>query len=832
MFFWQETLMMTPIRRILPISVCTLIASFALAGCAGIDAIPDTNITTQITPAPIRGSVYGGHAPLVGAHVYLLQPGTSGFGSQATSLLGVGTGVSAPAGFPLSTNTGDPNIPTTWQYVTTDSTGSFNLSGAYTCTANQPVYLYAYGGTPSTVPLATPASYTVSNLTISNTSGTGAAQTALFTATVTSTELLFAGEEVTLSGFTGNFAYLNGSLQIVDSPKSSPGAVLTTTTFSFTAGTYNGSANVSGSNNISGTVTAQPQANPSVVNLAVLGDCPANAPFNFGSNSADPISYIYVNEVSTVATAYAFQGFTSSANNDATHIGSSGSIQALKGAANAANVAAQLYNVTGKYVSTSFAGEGHIANPVTVARNGIVPQSTLDTLGNILAACVDSAPNVTGSTGSAPSIQCKTLFNTATADGTTAGTVPVDTATAAINIARHPAGVGNANFVSTLYNLPTGTVPFAPNLTKQPNDFTIAIQYPTSGTSAAGTTVTNGYVGDAESVAVDGTGNVWVTSQTGHYVVQLNAVGVQQTSNNTTYSYGYVSLDPSNNAWSGNVETTSGITEGFQNGSFNYYNPPQYYDPYTIVTDKNGNVFVGAAPSNGSNFHLYELNPSGVQTEDYAIESGGTGLYAGGQIAHGAIDSAGYLWLTTEGPVGHYQITRVLPGAANAFTVAANFPIGTSQQPEFPAIDKNNTAWIPVQQNPQMDKVTAAGTLTNPTGATLNDPFGSAIDGAGNVWITNRQGTNSIDGSVGSIVEYNAATSTAISPGTNNYTLGGTLSCPLNVAFDLSGNLWITNYNFQGNCGPGEVVQMVGAAPPVALPLSYAAGAGKLGQTP
>ena len=87
-----------------------LLGTLAIVGCGGAltasnpglqwhQAIP-LRLTVVAGPA-INGSVFGGHAPVEGAHVYLLQPGTTGYGSLATSLLGTGTNTS-PGGYTLT----------------------------------------------------------------------------------------------------------------------------------------------------------------------------------------------------------------------------------------------------------------------------------------------------------------------------------------------------------------------------------------------------------------------------------------------------------------------------------------------------------------------------------------------------------------------------------------------------------------------------------------------------------------------------------------------------------------------------------------------------------
>jgi hypothetical protein len=144
--------------------------------------------------------------------------------------------------------------------------------------------------------------------------------------------------------------------------------------------------------------------------MAALGSCPAGGNFLSGTT---PVTYVVVNEVSTVAAAYAMAGFAT----DAVHVGSSGTALALTGIQNAFANAANLETI----------GTG-VALATTPAGNGTVPQATINTLANILASCVNS-----NGTGSA----CSTLFANAMSGGTT-GTMAADTATAAINIAHNP----------------------------------------------------------------------------------------------------------------------------------------------------------------------------------------------------------------------------------------------------------------------------------------------------------------------------------------------------------------------------------------------------------
>ena len=117
-------------------------------------------------------------------------------------------------------------------------------------------------------------------------------------------------------------------------------------------------------------------ANPAAGLMAAIGSCP--------SGGGSPV-FVTVNEVTTVAAAYALAGFAV----DATHVSSSGTALAQLGLTNA------------------FANAGNLVTPatgaalaVTPAGTGTVPQAEIDTLANALAACVGSAGSASAACGS------------------------------------------------------------------------------------------------------------------------------------------------------------------------------------------------------------------------------------------------------------------------------------------------------------------------------------------------------------------------------------------------------------------------------------------------
>ncbi len=146
-------------------------------------------------------------------------------------------------------------------------------------------------------------------------------------------------------------------------------------------------------------------ANSSIGLMASLGVCPAAGNFT----STQP--FVFVNEVTTVAAAYAMVDVAT----DPTHASGSGAPVAATGVANAANLVG---------VATGLANATLPSHPDTK-----VPQSKINTIANILSACI----NASGPT----SATCTTLFTNARGSGAIK-TIPDDTAAAAINIAHNP----------------------------------------------------------------------------------------------------------------------------------------------------------------------------------------------------------------------------------------------------------------------------------------------------------------------------------------------------------------------------------------------------------
>ena len=181
----------------------SLLATLALSGC-GMGStsfgIVGTMPVEESSP-PLEGSVFGGHAPLVGARIYILRPsvtgnpnvaGQTGASVSLMNAIGNGTGGYTPI---LDTIAGSPGNG--MYYVQSDNSGGYNLTGDYTCTQDTPVYLAAVGGTPTyAAPTATVAINGAPTIT-------GAGTTRTFTYSTPTASGYTVGQYVVVSGYTG-----------------------------------------------------------------------------------------------------------------------------------------------------------------------------------------------------------------------------------------------------------------------------------------------------------------------------------------------------------------------------------------------------------------------------------------------------------------------------------------------------------------------------------------------------------------------------------------------------------------------------------------------------
>ncbi len=653
------------------LSLCLALSLCVLTGCS---LTPTVTAPGSSNAVRIHGVVYGGQQPVVGGHVYLFTPNTTGNGGDGLAAAGTNASLSLLNSGVLTHNTGSSGIDGSLDYyVTSGAGGSFSITGDYSCTT----------GYAQTVGSATP---------------------------------------VTLTGSEPVYLYAVGG---------DPGA---------------------GTNSAAGF-------------MASLGPC----------NALTSSTSVFVDEVTTVALAYAAAGFAT----DATHISSSGSASAVIGMANAFANTTNLVNLsTGTALSS------------TPGTNGSVPQAELYTLANILAVCINS----TGPT----SPQCSGLLGAATSTGASSGAMPADTATAAINIAHHP-----GSNVSTLYNLPNGTYAFGGGLTgtTPPNDFTVALTLGGSGVALA-------TGGQPHGLAVDGAGNAWVCPASNGALQVFTPLGISSVAAGFTgHDCFSVALDASSsNLWVTDPGFGTLIDYVISQSSASTYTGGGAVGiggAFDAELDGSGNVWVA---DNGGN-QVLEFNSSGTLIGG-AITGNGLNLPLSLALQPGA---AGNVWVTSSAATSVSVFTNAQAAFANDSYGSINFPYDI-------AIDSNGYAWTS-NNDTSVSKLAPAGTsgvnyIAGATGASMES---ITIDGANHIWLTD-QGN-------GTILEV-GNDGTVLSPARGYLPPPSSNVIPDSIAVDGSGNVWYSSQSADA------VIELIGAAAPTTVPIAYAVANSLLGSRP
>ncbi len=480
---------------------------------------------------------------------------------------------------------------------------------------------------------------------------------------------------------------------------------------------------------------------------------------------------VVIDELSTIASVWGLAQFINPA--IAQDIGApAGNITGIGNAT--ATVLGNLIN------SSSSTTPGHDLPPKATA-----PVAKLNTLANLLAACVDSPGLSSGA--------CEGLFSAATARG---AKPPASTLAAALAIAIHP-----GNKVAALFDLARAATAYEPSLTAAPTDWTLAISYKPAG------------LDEPTGAAVDKAGNVWIANY-GPAVVKLGPTG-----HTLSPAAGFkgggleesfaIAVDAAGNVWVTNEQSPAGVNSGlgtvtklapngavlsgaagFADGGLDF--------AQTIAIDNSGNAWI----ANFGNSTVTKLDSKGIPLSPAAGFAGG-GLNFPVGIA---IDAAGDAWIANQ---SNNSVTELASNGA-ARSGPAGFRGGGLKEPAALAIDRHGNVWIANFSTSSLTELAPDGMPLSPGGGFLGGglefPGAIAVDGAGNLWVTNFHGA--------SLSEIAGADSGSpghpLSPSSGFTDLS--LSEPYAPAIDAAGNLWTANF------GNNSVTEFIGLAAPVRTP--------------
>lgn len=497
--------------------------------------------------------------------------------------------------------------------------------------------------------------------------------------------------------------------------------------------------------------------NNSAVLMAALGSCS-----DLGSGGVADVS-----EVSSVASVYALSAFMKPGT---TAVGtSSTNVRGL------VNAFATVNNLIDPSKGT--------ARATTPAGNGIVPQTTINALANIMAACVGTKGNGV----------CSQLFSLATPPG---GTAPTDTLSALLDIALNP-----GNNVAALAALQSSAKVFLPALAGAPSDWTLSVEY------------TGGGLDLPQLLAVDALGNIWVPNS-GSYPGTLSefsptgeplsgASGFKGGGLNEPFA---VAADISGNIWSANYG--GGVSEHTSAGTplsgTTGFTTTLLVNPVAIALDAAGNVF-----TSNSNNSVTRLNSAGSPTGQLTNIGGLNNPYSI------AIDASQNIWVAN---YGSNSVSRFTSGGTPANSTGY---MGNMSDPSGIAIDRNGNAWVANFNRATVTQLSSAGSLLSGSNgyATSAAVSSVAVDGDNTIWTANT------DGSISRL----SSTGASLSPVKTGY-ISAAATAEVGIALDASGDVWTSDDNF--GSGNSSIFEYVGAGAPTVTPLQLAVKNKTIGQRP
>jgi len=577
--------------------------------------------------------------------------------------------------------------------------------------------------------------------------------------------------------------------------------------------------------------------NNQLLMVSALGDC----------STVNASTYVYVSEATTVAAAYALSNFTTVSGSGATAtvtIGApstnsaatpsctgTGSTQVCvaSGLKHAFANALNLVNSVGPAASAP-TGLTYTTTPSNV--NGTVPTYVINTIADIVQACVNTNGGIAGDSSA-----CGTFFaNTTPPTSSTASpVVPTNTFQALLNLAKYPTMTPAE--VTALYGLVSGTAYFQPSLTAAPHDFSVAIFY--KGVTISGTTSTFGY---PYYVALDYGDNIYaidmVTSSTGP------VTSISMSSNGTPlYAGGTISTavcvagvpciaepDTNGTLWVANGTTSVGglYPVSTATGTVGTELAPGASIPvFGVAIDKYNSVFTSVPVAAAAN-SLYSVASGGSALT--AVQANGAAVSITAVPAFLAFDNTGSLWNADKYTANTATSTTYL---ANSGTTSTAFSASAVQTVDDSTVahgggygmvtDSSGTGWT--NSGLYLFKA-AAGNASAPTSITITNASAtaasarySAIDGANNIYMPDNNAANSYlwqylpaTGNFINMAPCGVAAATTICSATAATEV---IDGPRNAQVDSTGSVWIASST------NGNIVQVIGTAAPAWPQLSY-----------
>jgi len=306
-------------------------------------------------------------------------------------------------------------------------------------------------------------------------------------------------------------------------------------------------------------------------------------------------------------------------------------------------------------------------------------------------------------------------------------------------------------------------------------------------------TLVNG-IGSPNSVAVDSSGNVYVTDAENNTVKKITVTGGCSTDCVITTlgsgvifgSLSGVAVDSSGNVYVADRGDNMGIaaavyqivvTGGCTTNCTVNQLGSGFSAPSGVAVDSSGNVYVADSGNNA----VYQIAVTGGCTTDCVVTTLGSGF---GTPSGVAVDSSGNVYVADSGNSAVYQIA-VTGGCTTNCMVISLDPVGS---PTGVVLDSSGNVYVADRGNGTVEKITVTGgCTTNCTvtqlGSGFSAPGGVALDASGNVYVAD----------LGSSAVYKIAVTGGCTTNCTVTQLGSGFWQPQGVAVDSSGNVYVAD---------------------------------------
>jgi sugar lactone lactonase YvrE len=315
--------------------------------------------------------------------------------------------------------------------------------------------------------------------------------------------------------------------------------------------------------------------------------------------------------------------------------------------------------------------------------------------------------------------------------------------------------------------------------------------------------IANANLATPYGIALDGSGNAWVTNESGSTLSEFSPTGTALNSLAPSGLFGAkgVAIDRNGVVWVANTAGNSAFAFTLSNGTLS--NTATYpaatfslSAPSAVAIDSAGNAYF-------TNFNGNSV--TGISSAGALIAgspfTGNSNITSPSGIA---LDTTGNLYITS-GSGSIIELTH-----AGAYSAALND--GTLQGPVSVALDGSNRVYATgfttgtAITGALSEFASGTAAAISPASTGLSSPAGLSSDGT-SIWVANSAAS-------GSLLQYVYGSATPASPTTGF----GSLNLPIGVAVDSSGSVWTTN------SGSNTVAKFIGLAVPVTTPLAANVG--------